>query len=690
MSAYESRVKQSSIIGTLVLLPPIVLILSLMMLPAGCGSGGGAGPTAVPTQGTLQIGFTDSPSNGFQSILLNVISVRINPSTDGNVSEADPNWIVITAPPGVGAVGELQIDLNQLQNNVKLFNSGVVTAQSYYQLEVEVDPNNPGSIVPTCNKTQPPVIQGCITYGMTFATGSTLKANLTLTNSPIQVTSVGLTPVVIDFSAVNAAGTQPVAPSAPGGNYTISPTITVVPYTGFLGLVKGTVTGTINTGLTVNAELTGTNPIIESATVETGTTPCGTTNGGCFTLALPAAQPSGTAYDFFLSGGDASFYTVSNQVITRGNSSPLSTPMAASTVTTAGTIAGVITNAQFKSPIQAGMVELIYPALPTPTPTPTPAADVTSVGPRDYGVPIPAFTSLNLPTPSVVVTSTATDELGNYTFAAIPSGNYTLRISQSGYDPLSAFVNVNSSTITCYNNPVTPNTCNYELNSTTISGTVSIDAPMSGNLEIMVIAEDSGTTNLENFTMVTIPKGGTSAPFTLTVPTLVSSFDLIASAEDSYQGAAPVSNQGSPLPITGHSIAVLSGVLPETTGNQLGPLNCLGYGSISGSLASPPDSGTTVRLLQDDPNNNPVAIIETQVGASGGSTVGPFSFCVPPNVYVTYQIGRFENATPVASPTVVGAMNTPMPLATSTPCPICGTGTSCPNLCSDTPLGSPL
>ena len=150
----------------------------------------------------------------------------------------------------------------------------------------------------------------------------------------------------------------------------------------------------------------------------------------------------------------------------------------------------------------------------------------------------------------------------------------------------------------------------------------------------MVIAEDSGTTNLENFTMVTIPKGGTSAPFTLTVPTLVSSFDLIASAEDSYQGAAVVQNQGSALPITGHSIAVLSGVLPETTGNQLGPLNCLGYGSISGSLASAPDSGTTVRLLQDDTTKNPpvpVAIIETQVGAAGGRTVGPFSFCVPPN-----------------------------------------------------------
>ena len=268
MSACKSRVKQSSIIGTLVLLPPIVLILSLMMLPAGCGSGGGAGPTAVPTQGTLQIGFTDSPSSGFQSILLNVISVRINPSTDGNVSETDPNWIAITAPPGVGAVGELQIDLNQLQNNVKLFNSGVVTAQNYYQLEVIVHPNTPGNIVPTCDKTQPPVFQGCITYGMTFATGSTLKANLTLTNSPIQVTDVGLTPVVIDFNA----GT-PAAPSAPGGNYTISPTITVVPYAGFLGKVSGTVTGKINTGLTVNAELTGTNTIIESATVQTGTPP---------------------------------------------------------------------------------------------------------------------------------------------------------------------------------------------------------------------------------------------------------------------------------------------------------------------------------------------------------------------------------------------------------------------------------
>lgn len=653
--------KQSPIIGALVLLPPIVLILSLMFLPTGCGSSS-AGPTPVPTQGTVEIGFTDSPSAGFQSILLNVSSVRLNPSTNPNVAESDPNWIAITVPPGVGAVGDLQIDLNQLQNNVKLFNSGVFTAQTYNQLEVVIDPNNPGSVVPSCSQVPPPFSEGCTTYGMTFTTGSTLRANLTNT-IPITVTSNGLEPVIIDFSAgspVPSAIPSPSATATTGENsifnYTISPQISVVPHTAFMAAVKGIVTGTVNSGLTINAELTGTDTIIESATVlSTSTTNSGCPSGsaGCFNLSLPAAPATagGTAYDLYLSGGAANFYALSNQVLVPN--ATYTPTLNAHANSSAGTVSGVITNAQFQSPIQAATAELLFP-------------------------------SSNAPSTNVVVASTTTDSGGTYTFADIPSNNYTMMVSQSGFDPITPSVTVNSSTITCTNPaPVPAKTCNYGLTSTTISGTVSIDAPGSSELEVMVIAEDSGTTNLENFTMVTIPQGLTQAPFTMAVPTSVPLFDLIASAQDSFQG-------GAPSQYTGHSIGVLSQVNPASGPVSLGPLDCLGHGSISG-VASVPDSGTTVRLFQDDTTQDPpvpVAISETTVGASGGSTAGQFSFCAPPN---TYQVQRFENATPVGTPAAVGVMSAPSPAPTSIPCPICSNAQGyCPGLCSNTPLGFTL
>ena len=197
-----------------------------MLLPAGCGSSGSAGPTPVPTQGTVQIGFMDSPSAGFQSILLNVSSVRLNPSTDPNVSDSDPNWIAITAPPGVGAVGDLQIDLNQLQNNVKLFNSGVVTSQTYNQIEVVIDPNDPGSVVPSCSQVNSVFNEGCITYGVAFGAGTMLK-----TTATVQVTKQGVSPVIIDFNAgapVPSPVSSPASTPGLGYNYTLSPQISVV------------------------------------------------------------------------------------------------------------------------------------------------------------------------------------------------------------------------------------------------------------------------------------------------------------------------------------------------------------------------------------------------------------------------------------------------------------------------------
>ena len=650
MSAYKSSVKKSSsIIGALVLVPPIILTVVLMIMPAGCGSSSSS-PTPVPTQGSIQIGFTDSPSIGFQNILLNVVSVRLNPSTDPNVLGNDPNWVTITAPAGLGAVGELQIDLNQLQGVAKLFNTAIVPAQTYNQLEVLVDGNTPGSIVPTCSQAPNPNTEGCITYGMSFSTGSTLHADLTNT-TPIRVTSEGLTPVVIDFNVFNP-NTPIIPPSVPGGVYSITPVISVVPPSGYLAAVNGTVTGSVKSGLLINAELAGTNTVIETAAVVT--TGC---NGadGCFNLSLPAAPAAagGTAYDIFMSGGSANFNALSDVVLTSNSTYRPNLTIFGNTNN--GSLGGLINNAQFQSPIQSATVKLLVP-------------------------------STNDSNTNVVVVSTATDPTGFFSFT-VPTGNqYVLNVQQTGFDPVTSGpiqVAANKST-TCPNSLVT-NSCNFDLTNTTLTGVVSVDVAPTHDLQVMVVAEESGTANLENLTLATIPHGVTQASFSIIVPTSVPLFDLVASAQDSFEG-------GSAGPNTGHSIAVLSQVAPGPS-VTLGPLDCLGHGSLGG-LVSSPDSTTTVLLLQDDTSKNPsvpVVVGQSSVGIAGSQNSGQFSFCAPPNESVTYLVQRSENGSPIGTPTGVPLMNTPLPAPSATPCPICVNSQGfCPGNCVNTALGFSL
>ncbi len=610
--------------------------------------------------GAIEIGFSDSPSNGFQNILFNIVAVRLNPSTDAAVPEGDPNWVTISAPPGLGAVGELQIDITPLQDNAKLFNTASVPAQTYNQIEVLIDQINPGTIVPSCALTGLPVSEGCVSYAMKFSSSANLR-----TTAAVTVSAYGLTPVILDFG-IDLVTNPPVPPPVPGGAYIVTPIISVAT-TNFVGAVAGTATGGLKpttststtTGASVVAELAGTNTIIAAADVLNGTAACGAGGGNCFTLQLPAAAPSGTAYDLYLHGGGVNSVAVSGLVVVRGGS--ITYPFDTTVITASATVSGTIADKFTGTPIEAATVNLL----------------------------IPSTNDSNIP---VVVDSVATDSLGNYSFPAIPSEQaYTLTVSASGFDPVSSTLDVpKSGSPTC---GPSKSVCSFSLPSTTISGTVSIDtAPPSGhNVQVHVMAQDAGTGNLENDVMVTIPSLFTSAPFTIRVPTSPSNFDLIASSSDLYLGV--------PDPFTGHSIAVLSNVPGGSSVAYFGQLDCLGHGSISGTAASP-DSETTVRLFQLD-GSAPVQLGETQVGASGSSIAGQFSFCVPPG---TYNLQRYENGSAVATATGI-VVPTPAPFhvptpapssgasptATATPCPsVCGNSSTCPGFCSGTLLDSPL
>jgi hypothetical protein len=97
----------------LTLLTPVILILSLILLANLNRARAAKVRTAT---GTVVVGFTGSvvqvdandkpianpPPLPFQHVFINVISVRLNPSTSPIVSDNESGWQTIPVPAGVG------------------------------------------------------------------------------------------------------------------------------------------------------------------------------------------------------------------------------------------------------------------------------------------------------------------------------------------------------------------------------------------------------------------------------------------------------------------------------------------------------------------------------------------------------------------------------------------------------------
>jgi hypothetical protein len=187
----------------------------------------------------------------------------------------------------------------------------------------------------------------------------------------------------------------------------------------------------------------------------------------------------------------------------------------------------------------------------------------------------------------------------------------------------------------------------------------------------------------------------TSLPFTLNVPISGAgpNFDLFAVAIDPFQGA--------PEPFPGHDIAVLanqpgpSSACQPANAAAFAAINCVGHGSVSGTVQNP-DLGTTVEAEKQG-----VQIAGTSPGLF--SSIGPsnnqYTLCVPPD---SYTLQRFEaaptsSATTSPTPIPVGTpqpVMVPQPGATSSPCPsTCSNSNSgpqpCPGICNAT-SASPL
>jgi hypothetical protein len=692
------------------LLAPVLVTLALLFM----ASSPPEAANAPSGKGTVEVGFTASfdPKNGagntpqsYQRILLNVIAVRLNPSTAETVGEDDPKWQVIGAPAGVGssnpfgvistgqtfggafgpngsviALGqgrsEVQIELNRLQDQAIILNSGLIPGQAYHHIELVLDPNNPATFVPLCAGATRG--EGCITYAATLLNPN----NPILVPTPVtfNLAKKAIVPLVLNIDP----GIQ-APPVTSSDLVTINPVITVVPQGGgtglnqALGLISGTLT---NPGLkeTVTAELAGTNQIVASVVVQPKTG-----NSSTYSLNLPAPLNGDTLlYDLYASAQARSIEMAPNVPVVAGQQSGVSPLNFNAKKVPSQTISGKIADACDGTGIQSATIQLLK-AVPGLSPAP----DCT----------------LNPALGCMVIGTASTDDTGRYPspgntkalpqFNLVPSGsNYTLKISAPGYNSTTLQVKSDSGVLRCTSSGFPNNACSANLERGEIDATVALPSPNSGPaLNVLLVAEEAGTNTIKNVAMATIQSGKTATlqPVPIIVPDSTSASDPVMGFNvfGEVQDLFGTPTNAAPERATGHSISITSsvpgsskcpapGTAPATT---LTGFSCVGHSSISGTVPSA-DNHSVVVLA-----SNGIQLMQTPPAPNGSVNAGQFSFCAPADPTAAYTVQHFErqpNGTlsPAAGPVAV-APAPPIPFATATPCQsICNPGPPSPaNTC---------
>jgi hypothetical protein len=661
------------------LIIPLAIVFCALLANAGAAWAG--------KNSSLEIGFVGVPPPGFQNVLLNVISVRVN--SKASAGPGNGGWQTIPAPPGVGgsnSSAELQIDLNNLQDTPQLFNTSGVKAGTYHVAEIRIDPNISGYLVPTCPSAPPTFgnADGCITYPLQLTNTNTIT--VVDPNGIVSAKKGKLSQLILKVTLQSL-----VAPPNSGGAYTGTVVISA-PTTPILGTITGTVnvTGTPaapSSGannkirkLSVTAEAIGTNTPIATAQVKSGS----------YTLFLPAANNFGTLYDLAVTGGGtnlaaqrlAPLFPLTNQ---------LSADFNIGVPSSLGNLSGQVTDGcKIKQPIVGATLAILLP------PDSNPSA-VCATNPEQCVAVLTANTDNagNFPLPGSISTPPMFDNI-----PALPkSGSYVMEVTAPGYDPLivqaqpsmgngpGGCAPLNSSTFT---------NCNLTLSTGYITGSIPITPPIPGETTLVqVFAEDTNTNNIESSLPMPIsithsnaancPSGPfpNCVPFTINVPTmpipgsttlLPRMFDLFATTIDLYQGATD--------PYPGHSIAVKSevvGPMPPTSPGMCSTvtpppfadsIECIGHGSVQGSVANA-NLGTSVVLEKMDPAADPdippVEITTTPVvnQAENPSPTNSYSFCAPGGD--VYALQRLQLPTPDPNETPIAA---PSPSPDGTPVPV--------------------
>jgi hypothetical protein len=686
-------------------------------------------PAGAAKTAQVEVGFVGTPPPGFQNVLLNVQAVRINKKA--NASPTGGGWQKIPTPPGIGnqnQFAELQIDLNASQNIPQLFNTSDVKKNTYHTAEILLDPNNPGFLVPNCPQAFSR-LEGCINYPIALNNGNVILVTDTSNTGLISPGKNNLGILVLQLAVmVN------LAPVNPGGAFLVTITLNTVPNPTVPNSLLAPITGqvTVNspgpgTGttvkirkLTVTAESIGTNTAIATGRVQSGgmnpvtMTNCPPSPGGCFTLALPAAAGFGTLYDFAVAGGSNTYKAERYLPVFPGQTQPAALAFTVMGNQTLGSITGEVKDICTGDPIIGATLQLLIP------PDSNSGADCTT-NPEQCVTVASANTGPEgaFPLPGTLTVPAQ--------FANVPvlpkNAPYVMNVTAPGYDTQIVLVKPSAANKknggTCMAEGATTfTTCNILMNTGVITGTIPIIPPKPGEItEVEVFAEDSTTNNIEaalpmplkvtNSNVAPCPGNPmvSCITFNLKVPTsatvpiptggTIPVLDLFASTMglDTYQGIAD--------PYQGHNIVVLSNVAapPPAPGPGMcssnstlnanfsvaDPINCIGHGSITGTVAVP-NLGTSVILSKRDPESMQDVQLTNSIVQNQSPNPDPsnnYSFCAPAD---TYDVQRFQLPTPIADMTP-SAMPTPEPDGAPTsvtipPAPVI-------NGPSPTPSGSP-
>jgi hypothetical protein len=697
------------------LLAPVFLILTLALLsdmrPASAAK--------VPSgDGTIQLAFISTlETNGnaiispipFQHLYLNVVGLRLN--TNAGAAVGAKGWVTIPAPtlPGIGnkaGTPQLTIDLTQTTQLASFFNNFNIKAntgnQAYGVIELLLNSTSPGSIVPLCSGVPSPG-EGCSAYPITFASGSNAsiftnpEPALTLAKQAILPLVINITvnvPTPLTVTGGAVVIDQPSIAVIPNSLATYVPpspspkaTPTLVPINPYLGMVAGQVKNTNGSTGVINAEPAGTSDLISSVN------PFNVKGNGSFIFYLPAVQ-GGTAYDLYVRASDRDFGVASDLVVV-----PDAVPSPASfTLATHGSsqVKGSLVDActgDFPPALQnttITILEAVVSPTPTPgkhspTPSPTNTPDCGAIPATDCVVVATAVTDpgSNFPTP---VPGTGN---GLAAFQQMPQGHdYVLIVDAPGFDRTVIPLVPKNGFLTCVgtHNTKDKSVCDLALSHGYLNGTLALGAVTPSNLTAQVVAEDRGTSSLENTLNVEVPAGQSSGSFPppgMFIPDQIdpryidgslTGIDLYALVDDDFNGASQ--------PNTGHSIAVEAGLpIPaacatSVTDASLTGVTCTGHGSIEGSLTAA-GGGTTVALEVPDPTDTPdlVQVVTGGAGPYGDGGGSGYALCAPAG---DYTLQRFDDG--VAGAATPVAIASPVVTAGPTPCPaICdgGQGTSC-------------
>lgn len=217
--------------------------ISMAVILAACGGGGGYSSPSASTYGTLGVSLTDAPACGYDAVNITVNKVRVHQST--SASENDAGWTDITLNPAK------KINLLNLTNGALLeLGQTPLTPGRYTQLRLVLDAN-------TGNGLANSLILTGSTSEISLDTPSAVQSGIKLVNE-FDVAAGQRVDVVLDFDACKS-----VVKKGNSGNYGLKPVVRVVP-TVLNGINGFITTAQLGRHVMVSAEQNGT--IVASTT----------------------------------------------------------------------------------------------------------------------------------------------------------------------------------------------------------------------------------------------------------------------------------------------------------------------------------------------------------------------------------------------------------------------------------------